>query len=138
MNCRACGRFTPVAKAGRRKGESLLHCNVKCYGIAQRGKSRADRTSPSRKVYIQVRDEAGKREYLHRKVYRESKGIDEIPEGMVVHHRNENPRINEPENLEARPRNEHTPNAHFHWKTRDYETGEPLPEYTGEFEAFGW
>jgi hypothetical protein len=109
-HCRACGKFV-------RKG--VKHCSRYCMGVAQRGKSREDRSSPSRKVYVQIINEQGRREYLHRYIWRNHNG--EIPEGMVVHHKDENPRNTSIENLESRPRNEHTPHAHFHWKTRDWQ-----------------
>lgn len=114
-NCRNCGKFTPKSKRGAVK----LHCNYTCYGLAQRGKSRDDRTSPSKKAYIQIRHEDGSREYWHRYVYRQEFG--EIPEGMVVHHKSENKRVNDADNLGLMPVNEHTPNAHYHWKTRKLE-----------------
>lgn len=129
MNCRYCGKFTPkrIRRAGRR-----LYCNSYCYGFAQRGKSRDDRTSPSKKEYIQIRHEDGSREYWHRYVYRMEHG--DIPEGYVVHHKTENKRENDIDNLASLPRNEHTPNAHWHWRTRDPYTGEMLeaPEMSEE------
>lgn len=84
--------------------------------------SRDDRTRPGKLPYVQIRNEHNEREYLHRFVYRQEHG--EIPEGFVVHHKNEIKKDNGPGNLEAKPRNEHTPNAHYHWKGRDPITGE--------------
>lgn len=73
-------------------------------------------------------------EYLHRFVYRQENG--DIPEGFIIHHKDEIKRNNGADNLGALPRNEHTPNAHFHWKTRDWQTGEFLDgtESVGEFD----
>jgi hypothetical protein len=115
VNCRHCGKFTPRCtqkRRGRRK-----YCNAICYGLGQRGKSRDDRTSPSKKVYIQIRHEDGTREYWHRFVYRQENG--DIPEGFVIHHKNEMKHDNGPDNLGALPANEHTPNEHWHWRTRE-------------------
>lgn len=103
-----------------------------------RGRSRTDRTSPSRKEYIQIRHEDGSREYLHRFVYRQEYG--EIPEGFVVHHKNEVKRNNSPDNLGALPRNEHTPHAHYHWRGRDWQSPDEYVPLEGEspFDEFGF
>lgn len=138
MNCRACGKFTPNKV---RDGKPRLHCGPKCYGIAQRGKSREDRTSPSVKEYVQVRHPDGRREYLHRLNYRKEHNLEEIPEGMVVHHKTENKRVNDPKQLGLMSRNEHTPNAHYHWRSRDYRDDsfrEVDPDAVSEFDDFGW
>lgn len=119
-NCRYCGKFT-------RKGR--VHCDAVCYGYAQRGKSRSDRKSPSRKVYIQIVNERGEREYLHRYRYRMENDLEEIPEGMAVHHVNEKKRDNRGKNLKLLPMNEHTPNAHWHWKTRTLDESGYDPEF---------
>jgi hypothetical protein len=81
-----------------------------------RGKSRKDRTSPSTKQYVQIVNEHGKREYLHRFVYRMEYG--DIPEDCVVHHIDEDKRNNSPENVEAKSRREHIPQAHWRWQDR--------------------
>jgi hypothetical protein len=112
VHCGYCGKFV-------RKGRT--HCNTTHYGYVQRGKSRADRTSPSRKAYVQIVNEYGEREYLHRYIYRMENDLEEIPEGMVVHHKNEKKRDNSGKNLKLLPRNEHTPHAHYHWKTRTWD-----------------
>lgn len=117
--CRHCGKFTKRLK-GRRSSGCRKYCDPYCYGLGQRGKSRDDRTSPSKKEYIQIRHEDGTREYWHRYVYRMEHG--DIPEGFVVHHKTENKRENDIENLATMPANEHTPNAHFHWRERDWQS----------------
>lgn len=105
-NCRACGKFTKKTR---------IHCGRACYGVAQRGRSRADRTSPSVKQYVQVRVD-GKRIYLHRKVYLDING--EIPEGCIVHHKNENKRDNSPHNLGAVAVEKHLPHDHLTWRQK--------------------
>lgn len=110
-------------------------------GIAYRGKSRVDRKSPSTKEYIQIRHEDGSREYWHRYVYRMEHG--EIPEGFVVHHKTENKRENDVENLASLPRNEHTPNAHYHWRERDWQYPDEFVSVETEKEdefskEYGW
>lgn len=98
-NCRACGKFVPAPKK---------HCSYRCYGKAQRGRCKRDRQSPSKKAYIMIRLPDGSREYLHRHVWRLHNG-KEIPEGYIVHHKDENKYNNHPSNLELRREDEHTP-----------------------------
>ena len=122
MTCRNCGKFTPNGWDGKRK----KHCNSTCQGIASRGRSKyGDRSAPSKKEYIQIRLEDGTRKYLHRFIYEQENGP--IPEGMIVHHKNEVKRCNDPANLGLMKQNEHTPNAHYHWRTRDYTDGGFVP-----------
>ncbi len=112
-----------------------MHCNRRCYGLAQRGKS-FDRVSPSRKAYVEIRVD-GAREYLHRYNYRQANGLEEIPEGIVIHHKDENKRINDPDNLEAKPRSEHTPHHHSKWKENGNGSGEDLDFWVSEGETSG-
>lgn len=114
MNCRACGKFTPSTKCLPYKPR--LYCNAKCYGKAQRGKSRNDRSTPSKTEYIRIRHENGQREYLHRFNYRIANDIPDIPDGMVVHHKTENKRINDAKYLALVSRKQHTPNTHHKWR----------------------
>lgn len=51
----------------------------------------------------------------------------DIPEGFVIHHLNECKRDNSSGNLAALPANEHTPNAHYHWKTREADRENFIP-----------
>lgn len=55
----------------------------------------------------------------------------EIPEGFVIHHKDETKRNNGPQNLGALPANEHTPNIHYHWQTRaaDRDKFVPIDEF---------
>lgn len=118
MTCRNCGKFTRKGTRGTRN----KYCDRLCQGLHSRGRTKyGDRSEPSRKEYIQIRREDGTRVYYHRWIYEQENGP--IPEGMIVHHRNEIKRCNDPENLGLMKQNEHTPNAHFHWRTRHYTDG---------------
>jgi hypothetical protein len=87
-------------------------------------RARATREVPGRSnvavekgLYPNLTHEDGTCEYWHRFVYRQENG--DIPEGFVIHHKNEMKHDNGPDNLGALPANEHTPNEHWHWRTRE-------------------
>lgn len=132
-NCRHYGKFTGRLKSRQTPGPKK-YCDSVCRGLHYRGKSRDDRTRPSKKVYIQIRLDDGRREYWHRYVYRQEHGP--IPEGFIVHHKNEIKRDNGPGNLATLPRNEHTPNEHFHWRTRDWQSPDEFVPLDPDDEPF--
>lgn len=114
-------------------------------GIAQRGKSRKDRVSPSRKEYVEIKVD-GKREYLHRYNYRMAHGLDYIPPDLVIHHKDEVKRNNAPDNLEAKHRRDHMPRHHRKredwleaYEHTDIRKLEGLPpKEPDNFDEFGW
>lgn len=96
-------------------------CQAELFRRAYRGRGK----SP----YIQIRNENGEREYLHRYIFRTK--VRPLRNGEIVHHKNENKRDNSVNNLEAISGRAAHLHEHNYWR-------KPLQSSEEDFKTFGW
>lgn len=95
-------------------GKKTVVCSPKCAGKIHGDKVRGKGVS---KPHIQIRVN-GERVYLHRYIWEQANGR-KLQDGEIVHHKDENPRNNEPDNLEVKAgRAEHLAEHNYFRHTR--------------------